>query len=85
MQQQKVYEYTLDALKAVDNAKVYQPMGKAFIIREKSDIVEDFEYLCKKTGEELEKARQYKEVFGGKKAELEKQLVEMTKSLNLAK
>ena len=85
VQQQKVYEYTLESLKAIDNEKVYQPMGKAFIIRDKKDIVDDFEYLHAKTGEDLAKARNYKEVFGGKKSELEKQLVEMTKNLNLAK
>lgn len=85
VQQLKVYEYTLESLKSVDNEKVFQPMGKAFIIRDKKDIVEDFEYLQKKTGEDYETAKKYKEVFGSKKTELEKQLVEMTQNLNLAK
>lgn len=85
VQQQKVFEYTLESLKTVENEKVFQPMGKAFIIRDKKDIVDDFEYLLKKTAEDMEKARGVKEMVGGKKTELEKQLIEMTKSLNLAK
>lgn len=85
IQQQKVFEYTLDALKAVDNEKVYQPMGKAFIIRDKKDMVTDLEYLQQRAVEDLEKAKTYKDVFGNKKTELEKQLIEMTKNLNLAK
>ena len=85
LQQQKVCSYTLEALKDVENNKVYQPMGKAFIIRDKKDVVEDFEYLQKKAEEDHGKAKQYKDILGKKKAEMEKQLVEMTKNLNLAK
>ena len=85
LQQQKVYDYTLESLKEIDVSKVYQPMGKAFIIRSKDEVVADLEYLQKKAGEDLENARKYKEVLGSKKTDLEKQLVEMTKNLNLAR
>lgn len=84
-QQKKVFEYTLDSLKEIDTNKVYQPLGKAFIVRDKSEVIEDLEYLQNKAGEDLENAKKYKEIFGLKKAEFEKQLIEMTKNLNLTR
>ena len=85
MQQKTLFKYTLENLNELEKEKVYQPVGKAFLIRKKENLVEDFEYLLNKAEEDLKVCTNYRQQFEKKKNDLQRQLVEMTKGLKLNK
>ena len=80
----RIFEFSLEALKSQPaDQGVYQPLGKAFLRRPKDALATDLANLLESNQKNLEEAKKMKEHFESKKNELEKQLVEMTKTLKL--
>ena len=85
LQNIKIFEYSLSALRTEnDGAKVFQPLGKAFLRRGKHELIKDLESLLETNQKSVEEHKKMREHFEGKKGELEGQLVEMTRGLKLA-
>ena len=79
----KIFETSLKELEKVGDAKVYQPMGKAFILRKKDAVKTDLEFLMEINRKALEEDKKNKLHFEASKNDLEKQLIEMAKSIKL--
>lgn len=85
IQNLKIFEASLGELNAPQNekARVYQPLGKAFLLRPAAEVKADLEGLTEVNKKGLEEDRKMKGHFEGKKNELEKQLIELTKGLKV--
>ncbi len=84
-QNMQIFEFSLESLKDhPDHLAVYQPLGKAFLRRSKEALAVDLKSLLEGNQKNLEEAKKMKEHFEIKKTELEKQLLEMTKTLKIA-
>ena len=79
----KIFETSLKELDKNTNGKVYQPMGKAFILRKRENMKADLEYLMDVNRKALEEDRKKKAHFEVSKNDLEKQLIEMAKSIKM--
>ena len=80
----KIFETSIKELEVDDpSVKVYQPLGKAFLMRPRTAIKADLEFLLQANQKGFEEDKQMKVHFEGKKIELERQLIELTKTLKL--
>ena len=80
----KIFETSLKELETDDpSVKVYQPLGKAFLMRPRNAIKTDLEFLLEANKKGFEEDRKMKTHFEGKKIELERQLIELTKGLKV--
>lgn len=86
MQNQAKYKTTLEELGNInDNRKVYQPIGKAFIIRNKEEYIKDLKFLIEKCDKDISETSKIKEHAGKKLKECERNVMELTKSMSLLK
>ncbi len=83
-QNARIFEFSLEALQTQpEGLAVYQPLGKAFLRRPKDALAADLRNLLEGNHKNFEEAKKMKEHFESKKNELEKQLLEMTKTLKI--
>lgn len=81
----RIFEYSLAALREEQEGRaVYQPLGKAFLRRDRGGLCRDLEELLESNQKSLEESRRLKEHFESKKGELERQVTELTRGLKLA-
>ena len=82
IQNVRIFEASLEELARNGNQReVFQPLGKAFLLRKPQELVKDLQHLKEVNTKGMEEDRKMKENFGQKKAELEKQLIELTHNL----